>query len=87
MTTAPGAPAGDCGFQRARHDVGIGNRTINVDVGLLSRVLKSCRHWRALAERVHSLPERQWSIGRALTGEERKRRVDAAASNREWEHV
>src|SRR4051812_37122202 len=28
--------------QRARHDAGISNRTINMDVGVLSRVLKSC---------------------------------------------
>jgi hypothetical protein len=29
-------------FQRTRHDAGIANRTINMDVGVLSRVLKSC---------------------------------------------
>jgi hypothetical protein len=29
-------------FQRTRHEAGIANRTINMDVGVLSRVLKSC---------------------------------------------
>ncbi len=74
-------------FQRARHDAGIGNRTINMDVGVLSRVLKSCGRWRALADHVHNLPERQRPVGRALTAEERQRLFDTAASNPEWEHV
>ena len=74
-------------FQRTRHDAGIANRTINMDVGVLSRVLKSCSRWRALADHVKNLPERQHPVGRALTPEERKRLFDAAASNAEWEHV
>jgi integrase len=74
-------------FQRARHDAGIANRTINMDVGVLSRVLKSCGRWRPLAEHVRNLPERQHPIGRALTADEQKRLFAAAASNQEWEHV
>jgi integrase len=58
-----------------------------MDVGVLSRVLKSCGRWRALADHVHNLPERQRPVGRALTAEERQRLFDAAASNPEWEHV
>ena len=52
-------------FQRARHDAGIANRTINMDVGVLSRVLKFCGRWRALADHVKNLPERQRPIGRS----------------------
>jgi integrase len=74
-------------FQRTRHNAGIANRTINMDVGVLSRVLKSCGGWRALAEHVRNLPERQHPVGRALTAEEQKRLFAAAASNQEWEHV
>jgi integrase len=74
-------------FQHARHDAGKANRTINMDVGVLSRVLKSCGRWRALAGHVKNLPERQRPIGRALTSEERRRLFDVAASNPEWEHV
>jgi integrase len=74
-------------FQRKRHDAGIANRTINMDVGVLSRVLKSCGRWRALADHVRNLPEGQHPVGRALTPEERKRLFDSAASNPEWEHV
>ncbi len=54
-------------FQRTRHEAGIANRTINMDVGVLSRVLKSCGRWRALADHVKNLPERQHPVGRALT--------------------
>src|SRR6266853_5405232 len=75
------------GFQRARHEAGIANRTINMDVGVLSRVLKSCGRWPALAEHVRNLPERQHPVGRALTAEEQTRLFAAAASNQEWEHV
>jgi integrase len=74
-------------FQRTRHDAGIANRTINMDVGVLSRVLKSCGRWRALAEHVKNLPERQRPIGRALTADEQQRLFTTAASNPEWEHV
>jgi integrase len=56
-------------------------------VGVLSRVLKFCGRWRALADHVKNLPERQRPIGRALTSEERRRLFDVAASNPEWEHV
>ena len=70
-------------FQRTRHGAGIANRTINMDVGVLSRVLKSCGRWRALADHVHNLPERQRPVGRALAADERKRLFHAAASNPE----
>jgi integrase len=74
-------------FQSTRHQAGIANRTINMDVGVLLRVLKSCGRWRLLADHVRHLPEKHCPIGRALTAEERKRLFDTAASNPEWEHV
>jgi integrase len=74
-------------YQRQRHDAGKANRTINMDVGVLSRVLKSCGRWRALADHVRNLPERQRPVGRALTPEERTRLFESAAANPEWEHV
>jgi integrase len=74
-------------FQHARHDAGKANRTINMDVGVLSRVLKFCGRWRTLADHIKNLPERQRPIGRALMSEERRRLFEVAASNPEWEHV
>ncbi len=67
-------------YQRQRHEAGKANRTINMDVGVLSRVLKSCGRWRALADHVRNLPERQRPVGRALTPEERTRLFEAAAA-------
>ena len=75
------------GYQQARHDAGIANRTVNMDVGALRRVLKHCGRWRALQDHVRNLPERASSIGRALTRAEQRRLFDVAASNPEWEHV
>lgn len=74
-------------FQRVRKDAGKANRTINMDVGFLSRALKLAGRWRALAEHVEMLPESEQLIGRALTAEERTRLFEAAASKPEWEHV
>ena len=68
-------------FQRTRHEAGIANRTINMDVGVLSRVLKSCGRWRALADHVQNSP-RAPASGRPRTdarGTEaalRRRRVE-----------
>ena len=75
------------GYQKTRHEAGTANRTINMDVGALRRVLKHCSRWQALQHRVQNLPELQGPIGRALTHEEQQRLFEAAASNPEWEHV
>lgn len=74
-------------YQAKRNAQGIANRTINMDVGVLSRVLKYHGQWKRMADHVHMLPERPALIGRALTGGERQRLFDAASSNPEWEHV
>jgi integrase len=74
-------------YQQTRHKAGISNRTINMDVGVLMRVLKSCGRQHALEGMVQGLPERPALIGRALTREEQRRLFDAAAKNPELEHV
>ena len=80
-------PASIANFQETRHQAGIANRTINMDVGVLRRVLKSVGRWKALEDHVENLPENQKPIGRALSQEERQRLFEAAASNPDWEHV
>ncbi|MCC6269637.1 MAG: site-specific integrase, partial [Dehalococcoidia bacterium] len=74
-------------FQRVRKARGIANRTINMDVGALGRVLAHTGSWRRLKEHVRPLPERRAIVGRALTNEERTRLLAAASSNPAWEHV
>jgi len=74
-------------YQRSRHEAGIANRTINMDVGALRRVLKQCGRWRMIQDRVQNLPENQQPIGRALTAEEQTRLFRAASSKPDWEYV
>lgn len=76
------------GFQAKRKLDGVSNRTVNMDVGALRKVLKRYGHWRRLQDHVTMLSETETApIGRALTTEEQKRLLDTAASNPEWEHV
>ena len=60
-------------YQQTRHNAGIANRTINMDVGALRRVLKHSGRWHLLEHRVDNLPENQKAIGRALALEEQER--------------
>jgi len=57
-------------YQIKRHDQGVSNRTINMEVGLLRRVLKKAKRWKFIAEDVRMLRERN-GAGRALTEEEK----------------
>jgi integrase len=75
---------------RAGRKVKAANRTVNMDVGALLRVLDFCGHLRRLKDRlkrIHPLPEPEAMVGRALTVEEQDRLFEAAQSNSEWEHV
>ena len=74
-------------YQQERSKNGIANRTINMDVGALSRVLKHFGLWRAIEERVKQLPETASTVGRALTYEEQYRLLEVASSNPDWEPV
>lgn len=74
-------------YQQERKKNGTANRTINMDVGALSRVLKHFGLWRAIEERVKRLPEKASPIGRALTYEEQYRLLEVASSNPDWEPV
>jgi integrase len=76
------------GFQAKRKLDGVSNRTVNMDVGALRKVLKRYGHWRRLQDHVTMLSEAGGApIGRALTPEEQKRLFETAASHPEWEHV
>ncbi len=75
---------------RSGRTVKAANRTVNMDVGALLRVLDFCGHLRGLKDRlkrVHPLPEPETIVGRALTVEEQDRLFEAAQANPEWEHV
>ena len=80
-------PAKIADYQQIRHDAGIANRTINMDVGVLLRVLKSTGRAIQIDGAVQHLPERPSLIGRALTHNEQRRLFDTAGKNPDWEHV
>ena len=67
-----------------RKKAGLSNRTVNMEVGCLSRVLKRAKRWHLVADELKPLPERR-DIGRALTHEEKIRLVKMAASKPEWQ--
>jgi integrase len=74
-------------YQHARKKNGTANRTINMDVGALSRVLKHFGLWRPIEERVKQLPETASQIGHALTYEEQHKLLEVASGNPDWEPV
>ena len=59
------------------------NRTVNLEVGLLGRVLKQKKLWLRIAESVKRLPE-DTEVGRALEVEEQKTLLETAATNSRW---
>ena len=76
------------GFQAKRRLEGASNRTVNMDVGALRRVLKRFKHWHRLEDDVKMLTESGGApVGRVLTTEEQDRLFEVAKANAEWQHV
>jgi integrase len=67
-----------------RKATGAANRTINMEMGVLRRILKRARLWYRLSEDIKALPERR-DVGRALTAEEKTKLLETAASKPEWQ--
>ena len=71
------------GFQAKRRVDGASNRTVNMDVGVLRRVLKRFKHWHRLEDDVKMLTESGGApIGRVLTDEEQERLFEVARESR-----
>ena len=76
------------GFQAKRRVEGASNRTVNMDVGVLRKVLKRFKQWRRLEDDVKMLTESGGEpVGRVLSLEEQQRLFKTAEDNTEWEHV
>jgi integrase len=71
---------GDCVQQRMAESVG--NRTINMEVGVLRRVLNKFKLWTRFAEVYKRLPEPK-NLGRALTPEQEEKLFTVASSRPE----
>ena len=67
-----------------RKQQGAANRTLNMELGILRRILKRAKRWHLIAEDVRPLPEGR-NIGRALAPEQKLKLLKAAASRPEWQ--
>ncbi len=56
-------------YQTARREAGISGRTVNMETGVLRRMLRRAKGWNAIAEDVKAPPERREAVGRALPTE------------------
>jgi integrase len=62
----------------------LSNRTINIEVGLLRRVLKRYKLWTRLSDSVQNLSEGS-HVGRALEDDQRKKLIETAATKNAWQ--
>ena len=70
-------------YQDTRIEEGVSGRTVNMEVGVLCRMLKKAKRWATMAEDVTMFPETS-HIGRALAEKEKKRLFRTAAQKSEW---
>jgi integrase len=71
-------------YIRERKGRGISNVTINMEIGILRRLLKRAKRWSLIADEIPRLPERR-DIGRAMTPDEKLRLLRIASARPEWE--
>jgi len=71
-------------YVRERKARGISNTTVNMEIGILRRILKRAKRWHFVADEIRRLPERR-DIGRALQPDEKLRLLKVARSRPEWE--
>jgi integrase len=71
-------------YIKTRLAEGAGGRTINMELGELSRAVG--KPWSFLWPKVRKLEERK-DVGRALSPEEETRLLDAAGKKKRWEHA
>ena len=71
-------------FVRERKAKSISNTTVNMEIGILRRILKRAKRWHFVEDEIPRLPERR-DIGRALQPDEKLRLLKVAQSKPEWE--
>ncbi|MBL8226967.1 MAG: site-specific integrase [Bryobacterales bacterium] len=71
-------------YQRARLAESVSGRTINMEVGVLRRILRRAKRWTAIAEDVRMFPERGKPIAKVLSPEDKQRLFATAATNPDW---
>jgi integrase len=71
-------------YQTGRLSAGISGRTVNMETGVLRRMLKRAKVWNAISEGVKALPERQEAVGKVLPADLKRKLFETAASKPEW---
>ena len=71
-------------YQKERKAAGVSGRTINLEVGLLRRVLKRNKQWLRIAEDVRMLPEHP-KPARVMSPEEKTNLLETAALKPDWQ--
>ena len=73
-------------YREWRNESGVGPAIINMEVGVIRRMMKRAKRWSGIADDIRPLREPR-TIGRALSYEQKVRLLDAADSNPEWENA
>ena len=73
-------------FREWRSERGVGPAIINMEVGVIRRILKRAKRWHLLGTDIRPLKEPR-SVGRALTYDEKLRLLRTAGQNDEWQRV
>jgi integrase len=71
-------------YQRQRRTTGISGRTLNMEIGVLRRIMKRGKIWSVVAEDVKMDREHPGAIAKVLTVEQKKRLFETAAMKDEW---
>jgi len=72
------------GYVAERKAKNLSNRTINMEVSCLARILRRAKRWQLIADEIRPLPERR-DIGRVLTPEQKMKLLKTASSKPEWQ--
>jgi integrase len=73
-------------FREWRAEKGVGPAVINMEVGVIRRMLKRAKRWHLIGAEIRPLKEPR-SIGRALTYDEKLRLLRNAGQNEEWQRA
>jgi integrase len=71
-------------YQRERRSSGISGRTLNMEIGVLRRIMKRAKIWCVVTEDVKMDRENTGAIAKVLTGGEKKILFETAAMKDEW---
>ncbi len=71
-------------YQRMRRSTGISGRTLNMEIGVLRRIMRRGRTWSIIAEDVKMDREIKGAVGKALRREDIERLFRTAATRDEW---